>query len=130
MTGIALQSWEQYGWSGKPGEVYWLWRDRKGLMGNPLSLLANVVFVYGVATALWTRADSARLHAWAWRRLTLQMPAHRRPDGLRGARLRSAVRARRAGARGLRECAERRRDVQGAGRLCLSRDPRSVLSNG
>ena len=56
VTGIALQGWQQFGWSGKPGEIYWLWRDRKGLIGNPLSLLANLVFMYGVATALWTRA--------------------------------------------------------------------------
>ncbi len=59
VTGIALQGWQQFGWRGTPGEVYWLWRDRKGLIGNPLSLLANAVFVYGVATALWTRMSSA-----------------------------------------------------------------------
>jgi adsorption protein B len=62
VTGIALQGWQQLGWSGKPGEVYWLWRDRKGLIGNPLSLLANVVFVYGAATALWTRATPIDAH--------------------------------------------------------------------
>ncbi len=59
VTGIALQGWQQFGWSGTPGEVYWLWRDRKGLIGNPLSLLANAVFVYGVATSLWTRIGPA-----------------------------------------------------------------------
>ena len=59
VTGIALQGWEQFGWRGNIGEVYWLWRDRKGLIGNPLSLLANAVFVYGLATALWMRATPA-----------------------------------------------------------------------
>jgi adsorption protein B len=59
VTGIALQGWQQFGWSGTPGEVYWLWRDRKGLIGNPLSLLANAVFAYSVATALWTRISPA-----------------------------------------------------------------------
>src|SRR5579863_301296 len=59
VTGIALQGWQQFGWRGTPGEVYWLWRDRKGLIGNPLSLLANAVFVYGVATSLWTRIGPA-----------------------------------------------------------------------
>ncbi len=59
VTGIALQGWQQFGWSGTPGEVYWLWRDRKGLIGNPLSLLANAVFVYGAATSLWTRIGPA-----------------------------------------------------------------------
>src|SRR5579863_4625129 len=59
VTGIALQGWEQFGWRGNIGEVYWLWRDRKGLIGNPLGLLANAVFLYGLATALWMRATPA-----------------------------------------------------------------------
>lgn len=57
VTGIALQSWQRFGWSGKPGELYWLWRDRKGLLANPLSLAANFVFVYGLATAMWLRVS-------------------------------------------------------------------------
>lgn len=56
VMGIALQTWERHGWKGRPGVVYWLWRDRKGLIANPLSLLANVLFVYGLATAIWNRA--------------------------------------------------------------------------
>ncbi len=65
VTGIALQGWERLGWSGSPAETYWLWRDRKGLLANPLSLAANLVFVYGLATALWTRVSpgQARLAA-------------------------------------------------------------------
>jgi adsorption protein B len=65
VTGIALQGWQRFGWSGKPGELYWLWRDRKGLIANPLSLIANVVFAYGLATALWMRVSpgQARLAA-------------------------------------------------------------------
>jgi adsorption protein B len=59
VTGIALQGWQRFGWSGKPGEIYWLWRDRKGLLGNPLSLLSNAVFVYGLATQIWMRASRA-----------------------------------------------------------------------
>jgi adsorption protein B len=63
VTGIALQGWQRYGWAGKPGEVYWLWRDRKGLIANPLSFAANVLTLYGLATAMWTRLTplSARL---------------------------------------------------------------------
>jgi adsorption protein B len=57
VTGIALQGWQRFGWSGKPGEVYWLWRDRKGLIANPLSLAANLVFAYGLATAMWLRVS-------------------------------------------------------------------------
>jgi len=60
VTGIALQGWQRFGWSGSLREVYWLWRDRKGLLTNPLSLAANAVFVYGLATALWTRVSPAQ----------------------------------------------------------------------
>ena len=62
VIGVALQSWERYGWSGKPGEIYWLWRDRKGLIANPLSLASNVVFVYGLATGMWMRATPLASH--------------------------------------------------------------------
>jgi len=50
VIGIALQGWERHGWRGGPGTVYWFWRDRKGLIGNPLSLLGNLIFLYGLAT--------------------------------------------------------------------------------
>ncbi len=50
VIGIALQGWERHGWRGEAGTVYWFWRDRKGLIGNPLSLLGNLVFLYGFAT--------------------------------------------------------------------------------
>lgn len=59
VTGVALQGWQKFGWKGTPGERYWLWRDRKGLIGNPLSLLANLVFIYGAATSIWTRISPA-----------------------------------------------------------------------
>ncbi len=66
VMGIALQTWERHGWKGKPGEVYWLWRDRKGLLANPLSLLANLVFVYGLGTAIWRRATPLSVElCWA-----------------------------------------------------------------
>jgi bacteriophage N4 adsorption protein B len=55
VTGIALQGWERFGWAGTYSEVYWFWRDRKGLVSNPLGFIANAVFVYGVATRMWTR---------------------------------------------------------------------------
>ena len=47
VTGIALQTWDRHGWSGALVQKYWLWRDRKGLIGNPASLLTNVLFLYG-----------------------------------------------------------------------------------
>jgi adsorption protein B len=55
VTGIALQSWERHGWRGSLGTKYWLWRDRKGLIGNPVSMLTSLLFVYGLLTLLWSR---------------------------------------------------------------------------
>jgi adsorption protein B len=46
VIGIALQGWERHGWGGGWRDAYWFWRDRKGLIGNPASLVAN-------ALALW-----------------------------------------------------------------------------
>lgn len=47
ITGIALQSWERHGWRGSLRTRYWFWRDRKGIVTNPLSLLTNVLFLAG-----------------------------------------------------------------------------------
>lgn len=57
VMGIALQGWERHGWGKNAGETYWMWRDRKALIANPLSVAANVVFLYGLATAMWTRVS-------------------------------------------------------------------------
>lgn len=48
VTGIALQSWDRHGWSGTLSHKYWMWRDRKGLICNPLSFLTNVLFLLGL----------------------------------------------------------------------------------
>lgn len=56
VTGIALQSWERDGWQGSWITRYWFWRDRKGLAANPLSLLANVVLIYGLADWAFSQA--------------------------------------------------------------------------
>ena len=61
VTGIALQGWQRHGWRVGWRQRYWLWRDRKGLLGNPASLLANLLFVYGALT--WV---VARLSATPW----------------------------------------------------------------
>lgn len=68
IMGIALQSWERHGWRGKLPHVYWFWRDRKGLLGNPISLLTNVLFGYGILT--WIAAKITG-HPWALARLSL-----------------------------------------------------------
>ena len=46
ITGIALQGWEWHGWAGGKRQWYWHWRDRKGLIGNPVSVVANLLFAY------------------------------------------------------------------------------------
>ena len=51
VTGIALQTWAKIGWSRDWRENYWLLRDRKGLIGNPLSLVANLLLLAGLAGA-------------------------------------------------------------------------------
>lgn len=61
VTGIALQTWERHGWPGPAGVAYWLWRDRKGLVGSPLSLLTNLLAVYGTVTYCY-----AQITGTAW----------------------------------------------------------------
>lgn len=52
VTGIALQTWQKVGWSRNWSENYWFWRDRKGLVGNPLSLVANGLLLLVLAGVL------------------------------------------------------------------------------
>jgi adsorption protein B len=47
VMGIALQSWERHGWQAPKGQLYWLWRDRKGLVGNLVTPAINTAFVWG-----------------------------------------------------------------------------------
>ena len=55
VMGISLQGWERHGWKGGLMDKYWLWRDRKGLAGNGLSLLTNLIFFYGLSTWIVTK---------------------------------------------------------------------------
>ena len=48
VTGISLQCWERRGWRGSLRTRYWFWRDRKGLITNPLSLVTNFLFLAGL----------------------------------------------------------------------------------
>jgi adsorption protein B len=50
VMGIVLQSWERRGWQAPGRQLYWLWRDRKGIVGNLLTPVLNVLFVYGALT--------------------------------------------------------------------------------
>ncbi len=57
LTGNALQSWARFGWRAGPRQAYWLWRDRKALLGSPASALANLLFVYGLVRWLTLRGS-------------------------------------------------------------------------
>ncbi len=67
VMGNSLQNWERHGWSGGLRQVYWLWRDRKGLIGNPISALSNVILAYGLATWIWSQRTGSE---WALASLT------------------------------------------------------------
>jgi adsorption protein B len=67
VTGISLQCWERHGWDAGPGQLYWLWRDRKGLVGNLLTPAANLLTAYGAAT--WLAAVASH-QSWALGALT------------------------------------------------------------
>lgn len=54
IIGNALQAWQRHGWRGGIRIAYWMWRDRKGLLGNPVSILTNLLFCYGALTWLWS----------------------------------------------------------------------------
>ncbi|MBS1823932.1 MAG: glycosyl transferase family protein [Acidobacteria bacterium] len=71
VTGIALQSWERHGWRGSIGTVYWMWRDRKGLVGNPVSMLTSLMFVYGLLTWTWCRVTGVQ---WGLQGIASGMP--------------------------------------------------------
>ncbi|HLG96017.1 MAG TPA: glycosyl transferase family protein [Bryobacteraceae bacterium] len=55
ITGIGLQAWQHHGWRGPAADVYWFWRDRKGLIGNPMSLFTNLLFAYGMVSYFGAR---------------------------------------------------------------------------
>jgi bacteriophage N4 adsorption protein B len=87
-TGITLQSWELHGFWETAGQLYWFWRDRKNLIGNLVSPLANLLTVYAVVRGglpagtmvatfilqcfhLAVRAAcSARIYGWRFAALT------------------------------------------------------------
>jgi adsorption protein B len=61
VAGIVLQGWERHGWLAPWPQPYWFWRDRKGLVGNLLSPVANLLFLYCSARFLAARATG---RAW------------------------------------------------------------------
>ena len=51
LRGIALSGWERTGWAGGRAEAWWRWRDRKPVLGAPLTLLAWVGLALGLVVA-------------------------------------------------------------------------------
>jgi adsorption protein B len=61
VAGIALQGWQRHGW--RPWrQIYWAWRDRKGLVGNLLSPAANLFLLYGISSYLLTARPGQSWH--------------------------------------------------------------------
>ena len=60
--GIALQSWQRFGWNAGGGQIYWLWRDRKGLVNHPAAMLANLIFFYAMGRLVWTSLRGGDWH--------------------------------------------------------------------
>jgi adsorption protein B len=72
IAGIALQGWEHHGWSGNWTQRWFLWRDRKGLWGNPVSLLCNLLLIAGAVALFvdrflgvpWMVSRIVARHSW------------------------------------------------------------------
>jgi adsorption protein B len=62
LAGIALAGWERTGWAPGAAEAWWRWRDRKPVLGAPLTLMAWVALALGLAIAA---ARAAWPQAWA-----------------------------------------------------------------
>jgi adsorption protein B len=61
IMGITLQSWEYHSARETLGQLYWFWRDRKPLIGNLITPLANIFFIFGLSTWIWSRWTN---HEW------------------------------------------------------------------
>ncbi|MFN0166959.1 MAG: glycosyl transferase family protein [Bryobacteraceae bacterium] len=46
ITGISLQSWELHGWADTISQLYWFWRDRKGLIASLLGPFSMALFFH------------------------------------------------------------------------------------
>jgi adsorption protein B len=70
VAGIALQGWQHHGWHGPWRQVYWFWRDRKGLAGNLLSPVSTLFCFYGLASYMFSKCTGAPTnlgtHLAAW----------------------------------------------------------------
>ncbi|GAC1401806.1 MAG: hypothetical protein NVSMB64_00590 [Candidatus Velthaea sp.] len=56
-TGICFQAWQKIGWSGGFATRYALYRDRKGIIGNPLILMGYALMLCGLGLDAWHAVD-------------------------------------------------------------------------
>jgi adsorption protein B len=61
IMGITLQSWEYHPAGETFRHLYWFWRDRKGLIGNLLTPVSNILFLAGLSSWTWSWATH---HSW------------------------------------------------------------------
>jgi adsorption protein B len=71
ITGNNLQAWERFGWRAGPRQLYWIWRDRKGLLNQLPNLLAAALFLFGLLRWLWSVASGT---PWAMGGAIAQVP--------------------------------------------------------
>jgi bacteriophage N4 adsorption protein B len=64
ISGQCLQSWERNGWPLRWKVLYWFWRDRKGLLGNFLNVLA--LFLLAVSVSALVAPELTGLGPWLW----------------------------------------------------------------
>lgn len=66
ITGNSLQAWSKHGWGrgrlASCGNRYFLWRDRKGLWGNPLSLFCNILLMYAALSLIRSQVAGGPWH--------------------------------------------------------------------
>jgi adsorption protein B len=81
IAGNSLQGWERHGWGRGWAERWFLWRDRKGLWGNPISIFCNLTLLYGLFTYAidvatgrpWALAAILSARPWLGAVLTVNM---------------------------------------------------------
>jgi bacteriophage N4 adsorption protein B len=66
VMGIALQGWERHGWRVPRNQLYWLWRDRKGVVNNILSPVGNLLLLWGIAEWMWGFSGGRFSPMWIW----------------------------------------------------------------
>ena len=57
ITGICFQAWASVGWTGTLANRYALYRDRRGIFGNPLLLVGYALLLCGLGLYAWHALD-------------------------------------------------------------------------